>query len=162
MGYSLTGYKLKPDDTKQSVSEILNGETDEEDYQGLALTTEEKVIIDRCLIDEYSFEKDAFGEWVEYEKNSILISISADSIGIGVPYWEEAKADIQLVFEIVNKITTQTAILFWDPQGGDFVSNDAAHNQAVYEYGLNATNEIIEEIIEAKPKAETPWWQFWK
>ncbi|MBL8204166.1 MAG: hypothetical protein JNM09_08050 [Blastocatellia bacterium] len=158
MGYSLTGYKLNSGDTAQQVAEILNGETEAEDYQGLTFTDAEKTIIDSCLMGEYAFEKIIFQTWIEYQKGSIQISVFADYIAIGVPYWETARDDIRQVFEIIEKITTQTAILFWDPQYGDFVGNTTAIHHEVYEYGLKATNEIMESATGSKKT----WWQFWK
>lgn len=158
MGYSLTGYKLQSGDTTQKVAEILNGETEAEDYQGITFTDAEKTIIDSCLLDEYAFDKIISQTWIEYKKNSIQISVSADDIAIGVPYWENARDDIHQVFEIIGKITAQTAILFWDPQYGDFVGNTTAIHHEVYEYGLKATKEIMESATRSK----TPWWQFWK
>ena len=158
MGYNLSGYKLKSNDTAQSVASIFNGDTDEEEYQGLAFTYEETNFIDRCLVDEYTFVKKISPAWTEYAKNSIQISITDDCMGIAVPYWKKKKSDIMLVYEIVAKITAHTEIIFWDPQVGDFLDNSTVVTEKVFEYGLSATNEII--LSKTSPKA--PWWQFWK
>ena len=67
MSYDLTGYKLKNTDSKESVALILNGEVeDEEEYNGLIFTDNEKSIIDQCLSSEYGFEKSVSDFSIDY------------------------------------------------------------------------------------------------